>query len=103
MLPGQKSMGGGKNVAPIGPGYYSFNWWLNGQDREGRRLIAALPADTFVAAGHGGEKIMIVVPGWDLIVCWHTNSVNDFDASPSDANTKCNRAAGLIAKAVRGN
>ncbi|HOJ60894.1 MAG TPA: serine hydrolase, partial [bacterium] len=29
MLPGQRSIGGGKNITPIGPGFYSFNWWLN--------------------------------------------------------------------------
>lgn len=101
MLPGQKSMGGGKNIAPIGPGFYSFNWWLNRTDKNGNRLLAALPADTFVAAGHGGEKIMICVPKWELIVCWYTNAVNDFDASPSDPNTKCNRAARLIAEVVK--
>src|SRR5262249_41931050 len=93
MLAGQKSMGGGKNIAPIGPGFYSFNWWLNRTDKDGNRLLASLPLDAFIAAGHGGEKVMICVPKWDLIVRWYTNSVNDFDASPSDPNTKCNRAA----------
>lgn len=100
MLPGQKSMGGGKNIAPIGPGYYSFNWWLNRTDADGRRLLAALPADTFIAAGHDGEKMLIAIPSWDLIVCWHTNEVSDFDASPRDRETKCNRAARLLAEAM---
>jgi CubicO group peptidase (beta-lactamase class C family) len=101
MLSGQKSMGGGKNITPIGPGYYSFNWWLNRTDKNGKRLFAALPPDTFIAAGHGGEKIMICIPRWDLIVSWYTNEVNDFDASPTNPNTKCNRAARLIAEAVK--
>src|SRR5262245_5878135 len=101
MLPGQKSMGGGKNIAPIGPGFYSFNWWLNHTDKSDNRLLAALPPDTFIAAGHGGENIMICVPKWDLIVCWYTNEVNDFDASLSDPNTKCNRAARLIAESIK--
>ena len=101
MLPGQKSMGGGKNITPIGPGYYSFNWWLNGTDKNGRRLLAALPADAFIAAGHGGEKMMICVPSWDLIICWYTNDVKDFHESPANRDTKCNRAARLIAEAVK--
>jgi CubicO group peptidase (beta-lactamase class C family) len=33
MIPGQKSLGGGKNITTCGPGYYAFNWWLNGVDR----------------------------------------------------------------------
>ncbi len=101
MLSGQKSMGGGKNITPIGPGYYSFNWWLNRTDKNGRRLLAALPADAFLAAGHGGEKMMICVPSWDLIVCWYTNVVNDLDDSPAKSGTKCNRAARLIAEAAK--
>ncbi|HEY8504463.1 MAG TPA: serine hydrolase, partial [Gemmataceae bacterium] len=40
MLPAQRSLGGGKNITRVGPGYYSFNWWLNRTDREGRRLYA---------------------------------------------------------------
>jgi hypothetical protein len=64
-------------------------------------LLAALPADAFVAAGHGGEKIMICAPSWDLIVCWYTNNVKDLDDSPANTNTKCNQAARLIAQAVK--
>jgi hypothetical protein len=29
MLPRQRSIGGTRNITPVGPGYYSFNWWLN--------------------------------------------------------------------------
>jgi CubicO group peptidase (beta-lactamase class C family) len=101
MLPGQKSMGGGKNITGTGPGLYSFNWWLNGTDAQGRRLFAALPASAFLASGHGGEKVLLVVPEWDLIVCWHTKEVNDHDASPGNPDTKCNRAMRLIAEGVK--
>jgi hypothetical protein len=96
-------MGGGKNITPAGPGFYSFNWWLNRTNKRGQRLFAALPSDTFVAAGHGGEKMMVCIPKWDLIVCWYTNAVNDFDASPENQDTKCNRAMRLIAEAVKKN
>src|SRR5207253_1159217 len=47
MLPGQRSIGGGRNITPIGPGYYSFNWWLNGTDKQKRRLFVDAPPDTF--------------------------------------------------------
>lgn len=101
MLPGQKSMGGGKTITAVGPGYYSFNWWLNGCDAQGRRLYRALPADTFVAAGHGGEKMLMVIPSRDLLVVWRTKDVKDHDTSPADPKTKCNQAARLIMAALR--
>jgi CubicO group peptidase (beta-lactamase class C family) len=101
MLPGQKSMGGGKNITKCGPGFYSFNWWLNGLDREGRRLHVVLPPTAYLAAGHGGQKMLWLIPSLDMIVCWHTPDVNDHDASPGRDDTKCARAAKLIAESVR--
>jgi CubicO group peptidase (beta-lactamase class C family) len=101
MLPGQKSMGGGKNITRCGPGFYSFNWWRNGLDREGRRLYVALPPTAYLAVGHGGQKMLWIIPPLDLVVCWHTTDVNDHDASPGRDDTNCARAAKLIAESAR--
>ena len=38
MLPNQRTVGGTKNITRVGPGYYSFNWWLNGTNRAGRHI-----------------------------------------------------------------
>jgi len=84
MLPGQRTLGGGKNITPIGPGYYSFKWWLNGVDREGRRLFVGAPPDTCVASGHGGRRVLWVIPSLDLIVCWNDSEANDRDVSPGN-------------------
>jgi CubicO group peptidase (beta-lactamase class C family) len=100
MLPGQRSLGGGKNITRVGPGYYSFNWWLNRRDPEGRRLFADAPPDTFVASGHGGQRMLWVIPSLDLVVAWNDGSVEDQDGSPGNPETKCNRAARLIREAV---
>ncbi|MCO5053764.1 MAG: serine hydrolase [Verrucomicrobiae bacterium] len=100
MLPGQHSIGGGKNITPIGPGYYSFNWWLNRTNKLGQRLFAAAPPDTYVAAGHGGKRMLWVIPSLDLIVSWNDSPIEDHDASPSDPNAKINQAAALMAAAV---
>lgn len=100
MLPGQHSIGGGKNITPIGPGYYSFNWWLNRTNKLGQRLFAAAPPDTYVAAGHGGKRMLWVIPSLDLIVSWNDSPIEDHDASPSDPNAKINQAARLITAAV---
>jgi len=101
MLPGQRSLGGGKTITPIGPGYYSFNWWLNGLDREERRLYVDAPPDTYVASGHGGKRALWIIPSLDLIVCWNDTRVEDHDASPGNPNTLCNQAARLMKEAVQ--
>src|SRR5262245_43763238 len=100
MLPGQRSLGGGKNITRVGPGYYSFNWWLNRTDREGRRLFVDAPPDAYVASGHGGRRMLWVIPGLDLVVSWNDAAVDDHDASPGNAAAKANRAARLLKEAV---
>jgi CubicO group peptidase (beta-lactamase class C family) len=68
LLPRQRSLGGGKDQTPVGPGFYSFNWWLNRTDRDGKRLYVDAPPDAFAAVGHGGERALAVIPSLDLIV-----------------------------------
>lgn len=100
MLPNQRTLGGGKDQTATGPGFYSFNWWLNGKDSAGRRLFRHAPPDTYVASGHGGIRTVWVVPSLDLIVSWNDAKAQDHDASPSDPDTICNRAAQRMCQAV---
>jgi hypothetical protein len=100
MLQGQRSIGGSRNITPIGPGYYSFNWWLNGTDKSGRRLFVDAPADAYVASGHGGPRMLWIIPSLDLIVSWNDAKVEDHDASPGNSKSRCNQAARLIREAV---
>ena len=100
MLPGQRSVGGTRNITAAGPGFYSFNWWTNGKDKRGQRLFRDCPADTYVAAGHGGKRMLWVFPGLDMLVVWNNSPIEDFDDSPSDPATKCNRAARLMVEGV---
>jgi CubicO group peptidase (beta-lactamase class C family) len=101
MLPRQRSLGGGKDQTPIGPGYYSFNWWLNRTDKSSRRLYVDAPPDAFVAVGHGGERALWVVPSLDLVVAWNDAKIDDHDASPGNPNAKCNQVARLLRDAVQ--
>jgi CubicO group peptidase (beta-lactamase class C family) len=101
MLPKQRSLGGGKDQTPAGPGYYSFNWWLNRTDKDGKRLYVDAPPDAFVAMGHGGERALWVIPSLDLVVAWNDATIDDHDASPGNPDTKCNRAARLMREAVQ--
>jgi CubicO group peptidase (beta-lactamase class C family) len=101
MLAKQRSLGGGKNITPVGPGFYSFNWWLNRTDKTGKWLYVDAAPDTFAALGHGGERALWVIPSLDLIVAWNDARIDDHDASPGNPKTKCNRAARLMREAVR--
>ena len=62
MIAGQRTIGGTKNITKVGPGYYSFNWWLNRSDAQGRMLYVDAPGDTVVASGHGGMRTLWVLP-----------------------------------------
>ena len=53
------------------------------------------------ASGHGGKRMLWVVPSLDLVACWNDANVDDQDASPGSRDTKCNRAARLLREAVR--
>ncbi|MFC5407762.1 serine hydrolase domain-containing protein [Larkinella bovis] len=71
MLAGQRSIGGTKNITSLGPGCYSFNWWLNVENPPNGQLYPALPPSTFIASGHTPRREMVVIPEWDLIVVWN--------------------------------
>ncbi len=101
MLPRQRTLGGGKNQTGVGPGVYSFNWWLNRTDKLDRRLFADLPPDAYVASGHGGKRALWVIPSLDLIVAWNDANIEDHDDSPMNPRTKCNQAARLIRDSVK--
>jgi len=100
MLPGQRTLGGGKNQTPTGPGYYSFNWWVNGIGPGGKRLYVDAPPDMYLAGGHGGMRMLIMMPSLDIVVSWNDSPINDHDASPGNPETRCNRAVKLVADAA---
>ena len=96
MLPKQRTLGGNKNITPVGPGYYSFNWWLNRTNAAGERLFVDAPPDMFVASGHGGIRVMLVIPSLDLIASWNDSKIDDHDKSPGNPNTRNNRALKIL-------
>lgn len=76
ILRGETQVGGGNNQTEH-LGSYSYAWWINGVDREGKRHWRDAPLDTFAALGGGGHYAMFVVPSLDIIVCWAYTKVND--------------------------
>jgi CubicO group peptidase (beta-lactamase class C family) len=101
MLSGQRSLGGTRNITPVGPGYYSFNWWLNLTDNAGRRLYVDAPPDTYVASGHGGKRALWIIPSLDLVVSWNDSTIDDHDKTPGNAESENNRASRIIVESVK--
>jgi CubicO group peptidase (beta-lactamase class C family) len=75
MIASQRSIGGGKNQTDHF-GSYSFAWWTNGLDRDGKRHWPDAPADTFAALGHSSKRALIIIPSLDLVVSWNDTRMN---------------------------
>jgi CubicO group peptidase (beta-lactamase class C family) len=100
MIPGQRSLGGTRNITPAGPGLYSFNWWVNGTDDQGRQLFVDGPADLVAALGHGGKRALWILPSRDLVVSWNDATTDDHDRCPGTHNAKLNQAVRLMAESA---
>ena len=100
MIPGQRTLGGAKNITSVGPGFYSFNWWLNGADDRGRQLFVDGPGDLVAALGHGGKRALWIFPSLDLVVAWNDAATDDHDRSPGTPDTRLNRAVRMMAESV---
>jgi CubicO group peptidase (beta-lactamase class C family) len=100
MIPGQRTLGGTKTITPLGPGLYSFNWWLNGVDPDGRQLFVDGPGDLVAALGHGGKRALWILPSLDLVVSWNDAAIDDHDRSPGNRDSKLNQAVRLMVTAA---
>jgi CubicO group peptidase (beta-lactamase class C family) len=100
MIEGQRTLGGSRNITPVGPGLYSFNWWLNGTDDRGRQLFVDGPGDLVAALGHGGKRALWILPSLDLVVSWNDSTIDDHDRSPGNPDAAINRAVKLMAESV---
>jgi CubicO group peptidase (beta-lactamase class C family) len=74
MIAEQRSIGGGSNQTDHF-GSYSFAWWTNGIDRQGKRHWPAAPEDTFAAVGHFGKRALVVIPSRELILVWNESQI----------------------------
>lgn len=73
MIPGQRSIGSRRipDNQTDHMGSYSWLWWTNGIDREGKRHWPGVPHDAYGAFGHGGPRAMVVIPSLDLVMSWN--------------------------------
>ncbi len=96
MIPGQRSIGSTR--IPDNQcdhlGSYSWLWWTNGVDREGRRHWPRVPHDAYGCFGHGGKRAMIVIPSLDIVLSWNDTRIRGREME--------DKALGLVVKAVGG-
>jgi CubicO group peptidase (beta-lactamase class C family) len=94
MISGQRSMGSTR--IPDNQcdhlGSYSWLWWTNGVDREGKRHWPDVPPDAYGCFGHGGPRAMVVIASLDVVMSWNDASVKSQDAE--------NEALGMLVRAV---
>ncbi len=81
MMPGQRSIG--SRQVPDNQtdhmGSYSWLWWINGADREGKQHWPDAPTDAYGCFGHGGKRAMVILPSLDLIVSWNDTRIDGRD------------------------
>ena len=59
-------------------GSYTWNWWINGTDKDGKRHWPDAPTDVFAALGHhNGMRGMAVFPSLDLIVSYNDSAIGE--------------------------
>jgi CubicO group peptidase (beta-lactamase class C family) len=82
MLSGQRTIGSARvpDNQTDHLGSYTWLWWLNGVDRAGRRHWPDAPTGLYGCFGHGGKRVMAVVPEHDLVVCWNDAVVDGREA-----------------------
>jgi CubicO group peptidase (beta-lactamase class C family) len=98
MLPGQRSYGGGGNQEePLGS--YSWMWWINGRDKDGKRLFPSAPDDTFGAFGYGGSRAMVAMPAAGIVASW-TQSTLPKVAMYQEGRVNMDHAMALLVKAL---
>ncbi len=100
ILDSMPSVGADRNQTRIGPGIYSFNWWLNTPDKNGRRLMPGSPVDAVVACGLWGKVALVIIPSLDLVAVWQHSAINDFQAYVQSERTQFSRVIELLCLAV---
>ncbi len=89
MIPGQRSHGSRRvpDDQTDHYGSYSWLWWLNGVDREGRRIWPDAPLDVFTALGHAnGQRGIAVMPSLDIVIAWNDTTLGNRPSHPHPLN-----------------
>lgn len=95
MIPGQRSIGSRRipDNQTEHMGSYSWLWWINGVDGNGKRHWPDVQTDAYGCFGHGGMRAMVVLPSLDMIVSYNNTRVQGAEME--------NHALSLATQAVK--
>lgn len=66
-VPASLAMGDTDRKNTVGPGYYGFNWWVNGRSSDGELKLPGAPEGVYFASGLNNNKCL-VIPGWKMVI-----------------------------------
>jgi len=85
MIPGQRSIGSRRipDDQADHRGSYSWLWWINGVDRNGKRFLPDAPTDTCCCLGHAnGQRGMAFIPSLDIVISWNDTTLGQKPRPP---------------------
>lgn len=71
--------------AIAGSGDYGINWWVNGLNEKGSRLLPDAPPGTYFAAGFN-HNLCVVIPEWEMVIVRMGTDGNPLDGDASVLN-----------------
>jgi len=79
---GVGTYGGGSDQTAFGPGVYGCGLWLNGFVAGGEtRLLPDAPSDAYMADGHFGVEVMVIIPSLSIVAAVDGSVGNEFNAT----------------------
>ncbi len=79
----------------VGPGSYGYNWWVNGQLKNGSMKLPGAPNDCFFAVGFNNNRCF-VLPSWKMVVIRMGE-----DGNIPDADEVYGTFLGMLGEAIR--
>jgi len=98
MIEGQRSIGSTRvpdNQTPH-RGSYSWLWWINGVDAEGRRHWPDAPEGVYAALGHDGRRGMAVMPSLEIVMAWNDIRLDHMESAPHPLNNVFRRLVASV-------
>ena len=89
MIAGQRSLGSERipDNQNDHEGSYSWCWWINGVDRNGRRFLSEAPDDAYFALGDDNDRRgMGVIPSADIVFTWNDTGLDVYPVEPRPLN-----------------
>ena len=61
-------------------------------------MMPDAPADAYMASGHNGKRVLMVIPSLDMVVSWNDAAIDEHTNGP---DSPVNQAMKILMRAVR--